>query len=286
MGTSASYGTPTKGNWGAVHEEINELVNTGPTNTATEKVFAKTVKALVSDKNRPVSSTADRIKPIGTTRAVVKGGKGGAKAHSRRDSLNSAHHYNLGGFISSSAGNAISRGAGFLRTVQESDFQTALEQIGLKRENFNDLMEVVDILSEAIIGGRLSLDQEIANLALNQTFIEIMESDPEGQEKSINQYMESQGIQGFIETFLSKYSFEKIWLNISGAIHEKMDTGNDIEAFYDSLEKFCSSEVKTVVNELSNQKELEKVDWFGKEGEQITEGLIQSLTDTALELLE
>jgi len=241
MGTSACYGTPTKGNWSAAKRALSNFAGGGSaSHSVLSSILANTVRALSGSG----------------------GGRSGAGG---------------GGIVTSSARNAITRGIGFLSTASDAGIQTALQRIGITDVHDLDGTEIVDRISEALVEGRFSLDQEIAVTALRETLLSILGPDADNFEDSIKAFMNEQGVQGFIITFLNHYILERVWQHIADAARERIDAEAQISALYDGLEMLCRVEIEQVVEELSTNENINNVDWFGSQGRQIAEEIVASI---------
>jgi hypothetical protein len=182
------------------------------------------------------------------------------------------------GFITGAARQGVSKGAYFLESVNAETLLTALEALGITEAANLEGVELLDRISEAIIGGRLTFDQEIATTALRNTLMEILRYSPEDFETAVRLFLENEGLQGFVEAFLAKYVFETIWGYLEDAARERILRETNIESLMNALEHLCSYEVETVVQE-SN---FENVDWLGPEGQSLADRISRRIsTDLA-----
>jgi hypothetical protein len=229
MGTSSIKPTPSGAGWSQVKREITRYSKGDVTTTTIRSIMSRTSQALSEEREGTGAS----------------------------------------GFISGAARQGISRGAYFLETVDGETLLTALEALGITEAANLEGAELLDRISEAIIGGRLTFDQEIATTALRNTLMEILQYSPEDFESAVRLFLEQEGLPGFIEAFLTKYVFETIWGYLEDAARERILREPNIESLVNALEHLCAYEVETVVQE-SN---FETVDWLGQEGLSLVDGI-------------
>jgi len=242
MGTSSCYGTPTKGNWSSAKRALSAFGRGGRSSqSSVTSILANTARALSGGG----------------------GGRGGTGG---------------GGLITHSARTAIAGGIGFLTTAANTGIRTALERIGITDGHDLDGTELVDRISEALVAGRFSLDQEIAVTALRETLLSILGPDADSFEECIERFMNDKGIEGFVTSFLSHYVLERVWQHIADAARERINTEAEISALYDGLEMLCRVEIEKAVNELCSYTNFGKVDWFGPQGRQVADQLVGSIT--------
>lgn len=238
MGTSSIKPTPSGAGWSQVKREI--------TRYSSGDVSEATVKSIVSRTAQAISEQRDGTGALG--------------------------------FVTGAARLGVSKGSYFLESVKADNLLTALELLGITEAANLVGVELLDRISEAIIGGRLTFDQEIATTALRNTMMDILRYNPEDFEIATRLFLENEGLAGFIEAFLTKYVFETIWGFLEDATRERILRETSIESFVNALEHLCSYEVETVVQE-SN---FEAVDWLGPEGQSLADSISRRIsTDLA-----
>jgi len=233
MGTSISYGTPTKGNWTSVKRGLTSF----PQSTHR----SETIKHIVSNVAQGFTQGSHST-----------GGGGGSRV--------------TGGLVGSSARNAIAGGAGFLGAVRQSGFNTALAQLGITDAAALSGVEIIDRITQALVDGRLSLDQEIANTALRETLLEILGVEQESFQQAVETFMDTSGITGFVETFLARYIIERIWQHIAEAARDRIGTEAEIGALYSGIESLCRVTVNQKIAAMSETRGFANIDWFGGDG--------------------
>lgn len=255
MGTSASYVTPTKGNWTSAKRAISSLAQGADPASVASKVLSNVASSFAAGHG-------------GGDGGSGSGGTGGA-----------------GGLVSSSARSGVAQGAGFLTSALQSGTQTALQELGITDTEGLDGTEIVDRISEALVGGRFSLDQEIAIIALREALLEILGAEPESFDSALQSFISERGLRGFVERFLKQYVLERVWQHIADAARERLASESEVGALYDGLEQLCSFEVSSSVGHLASTQPFDQVDWFGSQGRNIADGIADGIERSLVELI-
>lgn len=236
MGTSAAQATPTGGNWSQGKGQLTDYAAGGGQASAAAAI-ASTVRALDG-------------------RGSGSGGGGGAGGGGSR----------WGGAVTPRARSAAAGAAGFLADAAQRGVSEAVRRFDVGGLEGRDGCEIVDAIAEAIVGGRVDLDEAIAVNALRDSLLDALGSDATEFDTRIGEYMNSRGIAGFIEDFLTRYVIERVWLYLGDSARERIGSEHDIGALITAFEMLCRAKVGNAVSRATEERPFVSVDWFGREG--------------------
>jgi hypothetical protein len=272
MGTSKSFKTPASGAW------------TSPKRQLTDFISGQTGSGAPFDAARFVRSALGALGGIGMKpRAASAGGgdssigssaAGGVRGRSRRS----------GGGGSPGGGAALSGAVqglgGFGTQVVSGGLDTALGSLGLKDLRGRPAAEVVAQVAEYLSRGATGRQAEVLEAALRETIFDIAAVEDTGSyedlEGALQSFMDREGIEGFIEAFLSQYVFTAVWSYFENHAKSKTDGAAD-EALVSAVESACRSLVSRELKAVRETQQFEGIDWFGTAGQNFADRIVGQL---------
>ena len=281
MGTSGSIPTPTTGNWKDVRTGLDDLSQNDlieppkeqPSNDTLPFKELPPIERLKQD--HPDFDRGVRTIISNAVRGIERG-KGDVSSGGRDAG---------GGFISRKAVRATSRGVGFFQHVHDKGFESALKD--LRIDNFEEYSpdELIDVICEAIVEGRIELEEALLITALSEEVQEIMGNDSSKYEQNIKDFINNYGYGVFLKNILSKYTEQKVIQGISQATYDKIQSNYQIDAIRTTIRMYTNAEVGRVIDEKTKNVGLEGVNWFGLEGENIVKILADNIREDVENLI-
>jgi hypothetical protein len=269
MGTSKSFETPGGGHWTTPKRQLTDAVN----------------GTVPLDARRFVRNAIRALNGLGMHPRV----SGGAGADRRRSGGGSPGG---GGGGQSRAGLAPVGGAvqglgGFGAQLGAAGLDAALSSLGLVELRGRPAAEVITRVAEHLSRGADGKQAEVLEAALRDAIFDIAAAEGDGSyenlEASLQSFMDREGIEGLIEAFLSQYVFTAIWSYFQN--HAKMKAeGEEGEALVSAVEAACRSMVAEGLKSIPQSQRLDRVDWFGKGGQELAERLVSQLQSELLGL--
>ena len=248
MGTSASIGTPTNGNWSNAKREIKRVATNGVNDSSVERIIRETVRGITGQRR-------------GAERGVGTGVGNGT-------------------FISDGAKISAARSIGFMQFARDSNFQTALQGIGISEFTGYDSTELISILVNAIIEGAFLLDKEIISNSLIEIFQDILGDDVNEFDKKLEEYWTTHGTNEFIKAFLKYYCERLVLHKLTDAVLERISKSGDTNALTNSIALSVDVKVDSAVDDITSKRTFDEVDWFGNEGRNIMDDIANNIAET------
>ncbi|HOV64006.1 MAG TPA: hypothetical protein PLG43_09025, partial [Spirochaetia bacterium] len=107
----------------------------------------------------------------------------------------------------------------------------------------------------------------------------------ENLEASLQQYLNNEGIEGLLETFLTRFVFDRVWSLLESHAQERSDNSSTQTMAY-AVEGVCRSHVQDLFEDLREEGRFEQIDWFGQEGQRFGEEIAGELEERLLSLEE
>ena len=234
------------------------------------------------DAQRFVRSALGALGGVGMKPRITSGGNssassrsGGARSQSRRS----------GGGGGSSGGSVGLSGAvqglgGFGTQVLSTGLDTALGSLGLKDLRGRPAAEVVAQVAERLSRDATGRQAEVLETALRDTIFDIAAVEDTGSyedlEGALQSFMDREGIEGFIEAFLSQYVFTAVWSYFENHAKSKTDGTTD-EALASAVESACRSLVSHELKAIRDTQRFEAIDWFGTAGRNFADRIVSQL---------
>jgi hypothetical protein len=260
MGTSKSLKTPAGGAWTSPKRQLTDYINgqTGTGEPFDARRFVRSALGALGGVGMKPRITS------GSNSSVASSRSGGARSQSRRS----------GGGGGSSGGSVGLSGAvqglgGFGTQVVSGGLESALRSLGLKDLRGKPAAEVVAQVAERLSRDATGRQAEVLEAALRDTIFDIAAVEDMGSyddlEGALQSFMDREGIEGFIETFLSQYVFTAVWSYFENHAKSKTD-GTPDEALVSAVESACRSLVSHELKAIQETQQFEGIDWFGPAG--------------------
>ncbi|MCD4727383.1 MAG: hypothetical protein K8R46_06970 [Pirellulales bacterium] len=243
MGTQEGMKTPTGGGWTAVKRSIHRSF--GGTSTF----------------------NADGVIGGVTTSAggLGAGGSGGGG----------------GGGGAASVGGAVSGLGGFGATIASEGLSAAIDRLGLAELRGKPPIEVVAAIAAHLAEHADGPHHDLLETALRDAILECAAIQADGTydnlEVSLQSFLSDQGVEGLIESFLSIFVFDRLWSWIEQHATEKVDLMGDTLAMASAVKEACRNHVQQLMGEVRDEGHFEQVDWFGIQGKQLAESIVETL---------
>lgn len=261
MGTSTNFSTPTGGNWTSLKKDITDRLN-GDAQVSADQIISGTLAAAGGFGN-PITVPALTGMPSGGVSSGHTGGGGS------RGTGGGGGTRTVGG--RTSVGRAVSGLGGFGQKLRDQGLDAALAALGLQELRGKPAAEVIARIAEHLAEDLPGTQGEILTTALREAIFEVaaLEGDRTYQnlEGSLQAFLAREGIEGLIESFISKFVFDRIWFHIENHVQRKSDVSEG-QALASAVESSIKGHVRTLIDEQKSAGRFEKIDWFGTAGHQ------------------
>lgn len=161
---------------------------------------------------------------------------------------------------------------GFLSDVKSKGFRFALSGIGFNITDTTKANDAINYLLEYCAGVAASLDETAAKAAERQ-LLEDIESEAktfEDLEKNFEEKIEEYGIEELLIRFYAYYIYEHLSIDFYEKLIEDKGTTATTN-FFTQLKNFLFERVKNV----ARGRDLSKIDWTGKEGDELVKNIFE-----------
>lgn len=274
MGTSKSFATPTGGPWTPLKNDLSNHLAGNPDVTP---------KRIVA---RAVSAAGVGLAGLRSTSGGGSSGGGGVGGGGRGGGGRSGGG---GARASRAVGGAVAGLAGFGASVRAEGLDAALNRLGLDALKGRPAAEVLAAIAEKLANETDGPQKEVINAALLEVLFDA--ADIEGAEgyddlaASLQLFLDRDGIEGLVESFLTKCVYDGIWFVIEDHVGKKSDTNSDIKTLAGAIEGVCRAEVRALIKENRSQGTFETTDWFGRDGQTAAQTILREL-ERRLQVLE
>ena len=121
---------------------------------------------------------------------------------------------------------------------------------------------------------------EVLEAALRETIFDIAAVEGSGLyqdlETALQGFMDREGLEGFVEAFLSQYVFTAVWSYFQNHANKKGDGGID-DALASAVESACHSLVAQELKSFREGQQFGSVDWFGAAGQRFADRIVAQL---------
>lgn len=160
----------------------------------------------------------------------------------------------------------------FLSDVKSKGFRSALSVIGFDSTDTTRANDAINYLLEYCVGVASSLDDTAAKAAERQ-LLEELESEAktfEELEKNFEEKIEKYGVEELLIKFYAYYIYEHLSIDFYEKLIEKKGR-NATTNFFTQLKNFLFERVKNI----SLNRDLSKIDWPGKEGDELVKNIFE-----------
>ena len=265
MGTSASFTTPTGGDWSNLKREITNRLG-GDTAVTPDQIVARTLAAAGG-------FGAASASPAG------RGAGGGGGSSGGGGPSDGGGTRTAGG--RASVGRAIAGLGGFGAALRDVGLDAALESFGLGELKDRTAAEVIARIAEHLAEDLPGTQGELLITALREAIFEVaaLEGDRSYQnlESSLQTFLARDGLEGLVETFLSRFVFNRVWFHIENHVQKKSVTAGDAQSLASAVEGAIKGHVRNLVEEQKAAGRFDRLDWFGAAGHRYGEDLAEEL---------
>lgn len=244
MGTSASYGTPSGGEWTSVKRQITATLGGGNTSATPGSIVGGTTSASGG--------------------LSFGGGSGGATATGR-----------------SRIAGAVSGIGSFGAAVRDGGLDAALTGLGLDTLRGRPAAEVVSAISEHLVGDAEGLDREFLQTALSEALLEAASLDDDlGYEDfaaGLEQFLATVGPEGLIGLFLEHFVFDTLWARIEQHAVDRSPDAASLESLMTAIQGECVAQVREQLDAARSDGSFSNLDWFGRAGRDLGMRIVMEL---------
>ena len=270
MGTSKSPKTPTGGAWTSPKKQLTENIG-GGTSFDAHRFVRSALGALGGIAMKPRSTSASDVR-----RASASTG-GGATQRPRSPGGGTGGGATGGGAALSGALRGL---GGFGTQIGSTGLDSALGLLGLQELRGRPAAEVVARVAEHLSRNATGRQAEVLETALRDTIFDIAAVEDTGSyedlEGALEVFITREGIEGFIEAFLSQYVFTAIWSYFENHVKTKTDGLAD-DALTSAVESACRSLVSQELKAIRDSQQFDQVDWFGRAGQDFADRIVDQL---------
>lgn len=263
MGTSKSFATPKGGSWTALKTDISDYLGSDSDVTA-EQLVGRTVSAAgLGLSGLRSNATGGRARGGGGGTGGVRSRSGGRSGAAR------------------AVGSAVSGLAGLGSAIRSEGLEQALSRLGLAELRGRPAAEVLSRIAEKLASEADGPQKELIRAAMLEVLFEAADLEgPEGYDDldaSLQSFLEREGIDGLVESFLTKCVYDGIWFVIEQHVGMQSVANGDVKTMAMAMEAVCRSEVLAVMEESRTAGVFESTNWFGRSGQQLAQGIIRDL---------
>jgi hypothetical protein len=244
MGTSASYGTPSGGEWTSVKRQISATLRGGNTSATPGSIVGGTTSA---------------------SGGLSFAGGGGAAATGSRNRIAST----------------ISGIGAFGAAVRDGGLDAALTRLGLDDLRGRPAAEVVIAISEHLAKEAEGLDREFLQTALSEALIEAASlRDELGYNDfavGLERFLAENGPAGLVELFLEHFVFDTLWGRIEQHAVDKSPDAASLESLMTAIQGECVAQVREQIDAARADGSFASVDWFGVPGRELAMRIVVDL---------
>jgi hypothetical protein len=275
MGTSRGYNAPTDGNWPSLKRQVSQYGGGDggdplPPQPDPNQPFPIPNPNPPDGDNNALQIFGNYIQAIGSSRS---GGSGsGNSGGGGGSSTGGGNNQNITQTIGRAA-TRVGRNLGsFVTLVTTTGLAEALRQFNLAELIGRSAKEVTLAIVERLSGPGSTMEEDLARIALNKLRQELLGQAKtfEDVEQTLARSLEQIQIVGLVINFYGYYLFERFRRDFYERLRNKVGADrakNSIERIRRAI--FSSLRAKVA------KRSAEKIDWRGKEGQQLAERVFQ-----------
>lgn len=256
MGTSKGISTPSGGGWTATTTQITKTLN-GTVPLKVDQLVGRIVSSAGGLGDSPSGGAAGG----GTTGSGGGGGGGGSGA--------------------ASVGGAVSGLGGFGAAVRDGGLDAAINRLGLNELRGRPAVEVVACVAERLAESADGTQADLVAAALRDAVLECVALESDGTyddlDSGLQAFLDRSGIEGIIERFLSHFVFNRIWAWVESHATERGGAVSNVQSLASAVQSACRLHVQTLISDLQTEGQFDRVDWFGRQGVQLGQGIVGTL---------
>lgn len=269
MGTSTSLPTPSGGGWTKVKNDITDYL-AGNYAITPGQVIGGTIQAAGGLGTRGAS-----------THGAGGGGGGGVGGGGGGDGTTGAagERSRTGG--RAAVGRAASGLGGFAAAVRDQGLDAGLRTLGLGELRDRPAAEVIARIAEHLAADTPGLQGELLSVALRDSILDVaaLEGDRSYQNlsDSLQAYLNKEGIEGLVESFLTHYVFDRVWSCIQSHVERRSDSLASASALGRAVESGCRAHVHALIDDMRVDRRFDGLDWFGRDGQALGQEIAETL---------
>jgi len=171
--------------------------------------------------------------------------------------------------------------AGFGTAVHDGGLDAGIDAIGLGELRGRSAVEVIARIADHLAESAEGPQADVIAGALRDSVLECIALESGGTyedlDANLQAFLESSGIEGLLEAFLSHFVFDRVWAWIESHSNEKSGSVAETQALASAVEAACRRHVTELLYELKAEGRMDGIGWFGQEGIQLGEGIIETL---------
>jgi hypothetical protein len=157
----------------------------------------------------------------------------------------------------------------------------ALERLNLAELKGRPPAEVISRIAEHLADDLPGVQGELLTAALREAIFEVaaIEGDRTYQnlEQSLQSFLEREGIPGLVETFLTRFVFDRVWFHVESHAQKKAASASDAQALASAVEQSVRGHVRELIQEQRAAGRFDELDWFGTAGQGFGEEIASDL---------
>lgn len=254
MGTSASFPTPTGGDWTPAKQAVTTALNQG---------------AAAS----PAPLVAATMRAVGGLHGLAGGSVGRSGSGASRGGGGGSG----GGATRRTASRAVAGVGGFGAAVRDEGLAKALSNVGLAELHGKSAAEVISRVAEHIAEGTEGLLYETVYGAFVQALYDAAaltdNSSFENLEAALQTFLKERGPEGLAELFLTHYVFGRVWTAIENHAASRANSNGEHEALLRSVHGWSRDQVRDLFEEYRSAGRFENANWFGNDGLKLADAI-------------
>lgn len=141
--------------------------------------------------------------------------------------------------------------------------------------------EVIARIAEHLAAETEGLQHELLTDALRQTILEAAalqgETGYADLGAALERFLVSDGVEGLVVSFLSNYVYDRVWAIVENHVDHRAETNSASDGLASAVEGVCRSQVRALVSDVRAEGRFERVNWFGREGQQLGQRVVSDL---------
>jgi hypothetical protein len=171
--------------------------------------------------------------------------------------------------------------AGFGAAVREGGLEAGLRALGLDELRDRPPAEVIDRIAQQLAEGAEPTQYELLTDALKTAILEAAALGAQAGFKDLDDalrnFLESQGVEGLVQSYLSNYVYDRVWMAVEHHVELKTAGGAAARAMSIAVGNACRSHVESLIQETKTAGHFENIDWFGRAGTKLGNDLASEL---------
>lgn len=186
-----------------------------------------------------------------------------------------------GGGGGASLGGSVAGLGGFGAAVGSGGLDAAIERLGLDDLRGKSPIEVIAAVAEHLAEHADGPHHDLLETALRDAILECAAMEADGSyedlDASIQSFLSTKGVEGLVEAFLCNFVFDRVWSWVEQHATQKAELAGDSLAMASAVKEACRGHIEHLMSDLRDEGRFDQTDWFGPEGKQLAEGIVETL---------